>query len=533
MYRTLAPLAALLLLAGAPAAADHELPPVLILANNQPVAPRDGKIKIPVPNDGVYIRVGYSSPKNSALLPPQRYKFKLDGFDTDWEWHMLADMGITVRFYNRDGDVILHRYFPKTGNSPGWNGSIEQSPLTPRRETLTVPADADTVTISVTSAGPSHTLGTYVVAGLTVRAGPKILLPPAPPPAGWMRDGTRPSMAHLVTISGETSFYLADDDPATHAEWRLTRASAPKVTPGETLTVEWRELYSIGSAEAPARRYPNLPPGHYRLLIHSVDVAGRETPLPATPVIVPVPYWKNPWFWLATVVSTLTPTVLAIRYIIRVRVRNQVRRLRQEHAVETERLRIARNLHDDLGARLTHLSMVSDAAENEILTVSDARQGFHKISDTARELVGILYETVWSVDPENDNLESLLNYLSRMIGDLCEPANIHCRIQMDNPADHRQVTSEIRHNISLAVKEAVHNALKYSRATEINASARVETSTLTITIRDNGVGFDPLTVKPGHGLTNMPRRLATIGGACKIESVINSGATVTLVIPIP
>jgi signal transduction histidine kinase len=514
----------------------------MVTVNYKTIDSVNDNVKIPVPNDGVSIRVGYIEPNNFAKLPSERYQFKLDGIDTAWEWHKLGDMGVIVRFHNKLGDVIEQRYFNKSGESPGWNGSANNSPPVSRRETLTAPANAATITIGVTSAGPPHSIGTYVVSGLAIYDAKSLpLLPPTPSakklpgqiPVGWSKDGTHPSMAKIIALrDGVPAFCIVDDDPAGHAEWRMI-GNAPKVAPGDTLTVEWNELYNLGSAEAPARRYQDLPPGKYRLLINRVDANGHKLNLPSLNIIVPIPYWRNPWFWLAVGVGTLTPTLLLMRAIIRIRVRNQVKRLQQKHAVELERLRIARNLHDDLGARLTHISLVSDSAENEVSSLSDARQGFHKLSAMTRELVAILYETVWSVDPENDHLASLVNYLGRMIVDLCEPSEIHCRIHADEITDNRKVTSEIRHNISLAVKEAVHNALKYSHATEIIAKIRFAPPTLTIVIRDNGQGFDPPTARPGHGLSNMQKRMDAVGGKLKIDSSPGKGAAVTFEISIP
>jgi signal transduction histidine kinase len=515
--------------------------PILITANNRPVNIANGEAKIPMPNDGIFIRIGsWEELENFSRLPSFRYTFKLEGFDSSWEWYRLADMGIVVRFYNQAGNVIKQHYYGRNGVSAGWKNSIDDSPLVSCRETLVVPNGASTVTIGLSSAGPPHSIGTYAATGLTIfsKKTNTILLPTTPGqnaarpvPSGWIRDGTHPSMAKILILNQTSAFCIADDDPAGHAEWRMT-SGAPKVTPGDTLTIGWSEVYSIGSAQGPARKYPDLPPGKYTLLIKRIELDGRTVALPSIDIIVPFPYWRNPWFWFIVSLGTLTPILLLMRYIIKVRVRNQVKRLQQQHAVELERLRIARNLHDDLGARLTHISLVSDSAENEVSSLSEAKQGFHRLSGMTRELVAILYETVWSVDPENDHLASLVNYLGGMIVDLCEPSELHCRIHADEITDNRKVTSEIRHNISLAVKEAVHNALKYSHATEIIAKIHFVSPVLTIVIRDNGHGFNPLTAKQGHGLANMRQRMNSISGELKIESVPGKGTSVTFGISI-
>jgi len=200
--------------------------------------------------------------------------------------------------------------------------------------------------------------------------------------------------------------------------------------------------------------------------------------------------------------------------------------------IERERLRIARDLHDDLGARLTHISLVSGLAENEPQEAA-TREHFQKISRMARELVAALYQTVWTVNPEHDHLESLINYVCQLTQNLCETARIRCRIHSCETPGQRRVTSETRHNITLAVKEALHNAIKHAGATEITVRMEFQDPRLRITIADNGRGFDPAQAAAGNGLGNMRRRMQLIGGTLDLESVPGSGARATLEAPIP
>lgn len=145
----------------------------------------------------------------------------------------------------------------------------------------------------------------------------------------------------------------------------------------------------------------------------------------------------------------------------------------------------------------------------------------------SRDLVSALYETVWTVNPENDNLEALGSYLCQMVNQLCRPT-LPCRLHLcELPAGVR-VSSHTRHHMTLAVKEAVHNVIKHAQASEIVVRVVWAGGELTVSIQDNGCGFAADNAPAGHGLSNMKPRLAELGGACAIESQAGRGTTVEL-----
>jgi signal transduction histidine kinase len=147
-------------------------------------------------------------------------------------------------------------------------------------------------------------------------------------------------------------------------------------------------------------------------------------------VFVPPPLWKEPWFWtLATVLAVLA-IVAAARYVVRYRMRRELQRLENQRALEQERLRIAHDIHDDLGARVTQISLFSAMAQGNQGFPEKARENFDQISRMSRELVSALYETVWAVNPENDNLDALGNFLCQMVNQLCEQGRLRCRLHV-------------------------------------------------------------------------------------------------------
>ena len=146
----------------------------------------------------------------------------------------------------------------------------------------------------------------------------------------------------------------------------------------------------------------------------------------------------------------------------------------------------------------------------------------------SRELVGALYQTVWAVSPENDNLEALGSYLCQMADKMCEQTPLRCRFHVTGLPPDVQLSSQSRHNISMAVKEAIHNVIKHARASEIALRVTFAGGRLDISIQDNGVGFEPAGMTDGNGLPNMKQRLSNLGGQCLIESQPGKGTIVRI-----
>ena len=199
--------------------------------------------------------------------------------------------------------------------------------------------------------------------------------------------------------------------------------------------------------------------------------------------------------------------------------------------MERERLRIAQDIHDDLGARVTQISLFSAMAQGNPALPEKARADFERISRMSRELVSSLYETVWAVNPDNDHLEALGDYLCQMASRLCEAAQLRCRLKVTNLPPDIQVSSQIRHHITMAAKESVHNVIKHAMASEVSVSVTFTAGILTVSIQDDGCGFHGN--GGGNGLINIRRRLEDIGGTCLVESQSQRGTAIHLHLAVP
>jgi signal transduction histidine kinase len=265
-----------------------------------------------------------------------------------------------------------------------------------------------------------------------------------------------------------------------------------------------------------------------------VDPFGGSTGLQnSLTVIVPPPVWRRSWFWSGVLIAVTAAIAGGMRYLGWKKMQREMLRLKAQRTLERERLRIAHDIHDDLGARVTQISLVSAVSQKDTAFPEKARAEFDRISRMSRELVSALYETVWAVNPENDNLDALGNYVCQMVNQLCEPSGFRCRFDMVDLPREIQVSSHIRHNIIMAVKEAVHNVIKHAKASEVTIRMTFNGRQITVVVQDNGRGFDPETSQAGHGLANMRKRLENIGGNCSIESKPGHGSTVCLRLVLP
>ncbi len=481
---------------------------------------------------------------NAGRLPI-RLRYRLEGHESAWH-QGDGEMHLGVRFFNAQGDQVTQDTFRIMGESAGWNGSFKDSSLTHRRETLKVPPRASRLMLVISSAGPPTTEGVFVMANLIVTrsagVSPPSLLMQSPfdqqpssqdtnqVPRGWIRDGNHASMAKVVAIGKDLAtkaFAILDDDPFSHAEWHSTHDSAPAVNPGDDLVVEWNEMFSMGVGHLLTAKYDNLRFGTYKFMVQELDIFGKPTGAEASlSVLVPPPFWRMPWFWGAALVGITAAVFGAWRYLAWYRIRREMSQLKGQQALERERLRIAHDIHDDLGARVTQISLLSAMSVDNPAFPEKARADFDRISTMSRELVSALYETVWAVNPENDNLDALGNYLCQMLNQLCERSQFRCRFHVLDLPREMLVSSQTRHNITMAVKEAVHNVIKHADASELVMHMAFTGNLLAISIKDNGRGFAPNGHLAGNGLANMKRRLEDVGGKCFIESQPGKGATV-------
>ncbi|MDA7535914.1 histidine kinase [Akkermansiaceae bacterium] len=472
-----------------------------------------------------------SSPTFRVLPLSARFRYRLEGLDSAWK-EQPEQMSFVIRFMG-EGRVLVERAaFPVTGESKGWNHGEAPPEFISRREEVIVPSNTKLAQITFSSSGPPQAVGVYQVRdvrlstvedpidGSSAKKGSstKVLL------HTWNKSGTRPGMA-LRDSKFPSVLKIVDADIHTHADW----ASLPFPITGKKLIIEWSEAYSIGAGGLRNVSYERIPPGRYRFEVEELTIEGLPTgKITSLEFEVPRPLWKKWWFWFLCALAIALVIYLFIRSAVRKKVR---RAIRYAQIIENERLRIAMDLHDDIGTRLSQISLIGTHAQSKSPD-PETKDSLQKISSLTSELVGSLSETVWMLSPKNNDLESLIVFLCRLSSELCRNTNIRCRIDADPVDEYIPITKEFRHHIVLSVKESLNNALKHSQCSEILLKIRVEERMVFIAVIDNGKGFTPSTQIDGNGLASLKRRMQELKGTLDISQPKSGGTQILMKAPL-
>jgi signal transduction histidine kinase len=282
------------------------------------------------------------------------------------------------------------------------------------------------------------------------------------------------------------------------------------------------------------------PAGEYVFEAQAMHSDGEwDTTLYHLPILVRQHWWKSGWFrWTSGFLTTGLAIGIGMLWSRR-RAARQLTRMKAENALAEERARIARDLHDEIGANLTHISILSTLASEAATGPETSRQHNAEVASCARETIQAFDEILWSVNPKNDTLPSLCHYVCRRTEEMLSPAGLTYRFNVQDPMPDLPLPPNSRHQLLLAVKETLHNIIKHAQARHVHVRCELEDHrSLRIGIQDDGCGFDPSSISPnpaqrrGMGLEDIRHRLTSLGGECHIESTPGQGTRVTLLLPL-
>jgi ligand-binding sensor domain-containing protein len=281
----------------------------------------------------------------------------------------------------------------------------------------------------------------------------------------------------------------------------------------------WHEVAGRRSAF-----YTNLPPATYTFEVLAANNDGVWSTAPARLQLTVAPLWwqRRPIQALALGLMLVMTGAVARAASLR-RARARLAELEREQALSVERSRIARDLHDDIGTRLTYLALLADRS---------AEKGMRaELSTTARETARTMDELVWSVNATNDTLEGLLSYVMRFTERHARAAGLRCRIEAPATVEAHPLAADARRHVFLAIKEAVNNAVKHANASALSIGVTVSHGVLEVSVADDGRGFGT-EQSAGNGLNNMRDRMAAVGGSAAVESGPGRGTTVRFRVPL-
>ena len=294
----------------------------------------------------------------------------------------------------------------------------------------------------------------------------------------------------------------------------------------EGFDVNWSEPTELRNAG-----YPRLPAGNYRFRVIACNADGIWNEQGAEMAIAVAPFlWQTWWFQLTALIAFTTVLILLARYWSFRHLRARLLLAEQRGALERERARIARDIHDDLGCGLTKIALLSELMAQS--SPDETNGHLRQIALTAKQQIKSLDETVWAINPRNDTVVGLIDYIGHFAVESLRAANIRCQIDLPEDLPDRVVPAEVRHSLFLIVKEAINNVMRHAQATQVHICITISSDAMTLEIVDNGRGFSFLPGYPGQdGLKNMEQRMRDIGGRFALNSSTTEGTRIRLNYP--
>lgn len=295
--------------------------------------------------------------------------------------------------------------------------------------------------------------------------------------------------------------FLQPGDRAARYQFRLEGAESQWSPPTEQRSVT----------------YAHLAPGRYRFRVRALD--GQEGMVGFS--VLP-PLWQRWWFMAIAAVMAGSLIYAAYRY-----------RLQRAIELERVRIRIATDLHDDIGASLSRIAILSEVIKGSSASVDDrASRMLSEVADSARALVDSMADIVWSIDPRRDDLKNVIQRVRQFAADVLEARQIVWTFDIPSEPERIKLAPEQRRHVFLVFKEAITNVARHAACTSAALSIRLSDHQLVGEIRDDGRGVGTNAGRGGHGLANMEARARELGGTMEINSAPGGGTRVKLTIPL-
>ncbi len=336
-------------------------------------------------------------------------------------------------------------------------------------------------------------------------------------------------------ISLEPSSSAALTLPPTHSRIEFDYAALSFDSPDnnqyrymlEGYDKQWNEAGTVQQAT-----YTRLTAGDYRFRVIACNSDGVWNEVGAGVSFTVAPfYWQTWWFRVAVLAASILCVVVIVRFVSYRRLRWKLLLAEQEAALHKEKARIARDIHDQLGSSLTQIAITSKLAK---MDPPDAVVGhINEIAGIARRTAESVDEIVWAVNPRNDTLSSLLEYLGQHALDFLASAGIACEAEIPGKLPAIPLAAHMRHHLFLAVKESLTNVVKHAEASVVWLTVELPEGGLRVIVADNGRGFEAGREHAGaDGLRNMRHRMGELEGECRISSNLGHGTRVIFEVPL-
>jgi signal transduction histidine kinase len=505
----------------------------------------------------------------SGLEPPQgtRLRYRLDALDQAWrdvpgkfKADILFDDGSAARIGSKEHLIELdNRGWKGTPDASTWKRHVFKAEAPPRARSvladfITAPnpenvgiVAIDDVVLTIERPGRADPIRHELTRDLGIAGD---AFHPLARPKGWQRLGSKSEISQVRMRSQPQPhpiLVLVDDDSKRYGNW-ATQESFP-VEPGDLVTLEWSMAATSGRGGELVADYGRLEPGRYLFRAELAQPGGEPTGIESSVAIeVYVPFHLRRDVWAGAGILGVAAVATGVRAAGVRRMKRRLREIEREHTLEQERARIARDLHDDVGAGLTEIAVQTDWLRRDVerlaathtAEVQEAgildRAG--RVCASAVELIRSVDAIVWAVNPENDTLDRFVGYLTHSAAQFAQSAGITIRLDVPDDIPATPLSGRVRHNVLLIVREALNNVVKHAGAKVVRVRVTIDTRQVAIGVEDDGQGFDVAAASGPHadgrhaGLDNMRRRAEDIGGRLRIDSRHGGGTRVEIAAPL-
>jgi len=492
-----------------------------------------------------------------------RIRYRLDTLDTAWRDVPVRLKTDILFFTDPNSEVVGSKELLYEAETGGWKGDPDASAWQRHEITAVAPPLATGLRVNFLTAPNTVNIGIVAIDDVVVTVErPGAADPmrhelscqlgsepfhPLATPSGWQRLGSRSEISQLrmrLQPAPHPILVHIDDDPERYGNWSTTKPIT--VQPGDRVTLSWSTSSSIGIGKELWADYERLKPGNYLFRAELFRPGGEPTGIEASlPVEVYLPFHLRRDVWAGAGALALAGIGTAARAAGVRRMKRRLVEIEREHALERERARIARDLHDDVGAGLTEIAVQTDWLKRDVEQLAEKHaadveetglvERAGRVCTSAVDLIRSVDAIVWAVNPENDTLDRFVGYLTHSADQFARSAGVAIRLDVPEEIPALPLSGRVRHNLYLIVREALNNAVKHAWAKVVRLGVTLGPGTVTVTVADDGRGFPPDVTTDGgqhSGLDNMRRRADDIGGRLVIDSRPGAGTRIEITAPL-
>jgi ligand-binding sensor domain-containing protein/signal transduction histidine kinase len=342
------------------------------------------------------------------------------------------------------------------------------------------------------------------------------------PPPVWITGMSIAGRHAAVSEAGESNIRGVEVQPGQeHIQIDFVGLN---YSPGNVLHYQYRlgdDAWSTPIGER-AVHYASLAPGQYRFAVRAVDSDGNASQAPATLEFRVAPrLWRRAWFQGMILAIAIGGALLLHRA-----------RVAKLLEIERVRMRIATDLHDDIGSSLSQIAVLSEVARRRG-SGGKADEPVDRIGVLSRELLDSIGDIVWAIQPHKDHLSDLKQRMRRFAVDVLSLRDVEIHWSANGSGRNPELNSELRRQVYLIFKESINNIARHSLATEAHIDLQIVKRQLALEVSDNGCGIESQNDHNGNGLESMKLRARRLGGELEVRSAKGQGTTVILRAPLP